>query len=128
MSIDGAKLPVGVGPLIPDRDAAFFQPRNVRVATQEPQQFIDDRADMDLFRRHQGEALREVEPHLASEQTPRANAGTVIPVDAVVEDFVEQLQIRTHETQTEKKAAEKRFIRFSFLRRRRNLLAEMGPI
>ena len=49
----------------------------VRVAAQEPQQFIYDRAQMQFFCGQQRKTLRQVEPHLVPERTDRSGPGPV---------------------------------------------------
>ena len=53
---------------------------------------------MQLLRREHGEALAQVETHLAAEDAARAGAGAVAPVDAVVEDVLHEIEILAHES------------------------------
>ena len=66
-AVDRAEVAVGAGPFVPDRHAALLQPARIAVAAQEPQQLEDDGLEVDLLRRHQREALGEVEAHLVAE-------------------------------------------------------------
>src|SRR3546814_3920413 len=50
-AVDGSEIAVFVGPLVPDGDAVLLEIGDIGVAPQEPQQFMDDRPQMQLFRR-----------------------------------------------------------------------------
>src|SRR5436190_7949239 len=52
-TVNAAEFAVFVGPFIPDRDAMFVEVANVRIAAQEPEQLVDDRFDVQLFRGEQ---------------------------------------------------------------------------
>ena len=95
--IHGAQVAVFVGPLVPDRDLVVLEPANVGVSSQEPQQFVDHGPDVDFFGGEKWESLGQVEPHLSTKQTTRSNAGTVFAIKAMTEDFVQKLQVCTHE-------------------------------
>src|SRR5688572_30679705 len=66
-AVDRAELAVVVGPFVPDRDVVVAQILDVRVAFEEPQKLVNDRAQMKLLRREHGEARDEVEAHLIAE-------------------------------------------------------------
>ena len=55
----------------------FLQIAHVGVTAQEPQQFIDDRLEVQLLGGEERETLLQVEPHLMAEDTQGARAGTV---------------------------------------------------
>ena len=57
-----------VGPFIPDADLALFEPADVGVAAQEPQQLDDNRAQVQFLGRQQRKSLGEIEPQLGAEQ------------------------------------------------------------
>ena len=57
VAVDRTEVAVGVGPLVPDGDAAVLQPLHVGVAAHEPQQLAEDRPGVHLLGGHQREAL-----------------------------------------------------------------------
>ena len=73
-----------------------FSQRDIGVAAQEPEQFDQDRAQMQLLGGEQREALGEVEAHLVAEHGERAGAGPVLLRDALVEDPAEEVEIGLH--------------------------------
>ena len=83
-AVHGSEVAVGVGPLVPDGYAVVVQVFYVGVAFEEPQQFIDNRAQVQLFRCQQGETLVEVESHLVAEHAAGAGAGAVVLVHTVL--------------------------------------------
>jgi hypothetical protein len=93
LAVDGAELAVLVGPLVPDRHAVLLEGAHIRVAGDEPEQFVDDRFQMHLLGGEKRKPLLEVEPHLIAEDAARSGAGAVAPVDAMVEDVLEKVQI-----------------------------------
>jgi len=52
-AVNTTEVAVFISPLIPDRDAVVVEIANVRVAAQEPEQLVDDRFDVQLFRGEQ---------------------------------------------------------------------------
>ena len=46
-------------------------------AREEPEEFIDDRAQVELLRRHEREAFRERKAHLAPEERPGTGTGAI---------------------------------------------------
>ena len=48
VAVDRTEFPAVVSPIVPDADAILLQIPNVGVAPQEPQQLVDDRAQMQL--------------------------------------------------------------------------------
>src|SRR5690349_5735898 len=61
LTVDGTELAALVGPLVPDRNAVLVEIADVGVASQEPQELVDDRAQVQLLRRHERKALAQVE-------------------------------------------------------------------
>ncbi len=49
VSVDGSKLAILVGPLVPNGDAMLLQPTDVGVATKEPQQLVDDGLEVEFL-------------------------------------------------------------------------------
>ena len=58
---------------------------DIGVAAQEPQQLVDDGAEVEFLGGEQGEAVLQGETHLVAEDAHRACAGAVQPLGAVVE-------------------------------------------
>src|SRR5690606_4283673 len=85
-----------VGPFVPDADLVFLQVGDVGLALQEPQQLVDDRAQVQLLGGDQGEALAQVEAHLPAEHAAGAGAGAVGLVGAMFQDMCQQLQVLLH--------------------------------
>ena len=54
LAIDGTKIAIRVSPFIPDRNAIFLQIADIGIAADEPEQFVKDRACVELLRRQQG--------------------------------------------------------------------------
>ena len=50
----------------------------VGAPAQEPQELMDNRAQVALFRRYEREAVLQAEPHLVAEYRPGAGSGPVI--------------------------------------------------
>src|SRR3954451_25413824 len=74
----------------------FVQVAYVRVATQEPQQLVDDRLQVDLLRGHQWKALGQIKSHLMTEDTSCAGPCAVAFRDAGIDDFLKQIEILSH--------------------------------
>src|SRR3546814_16428391 len=81
-AIDRPEVAFVVGPFVPDAHAMALQVGDVGVPREEPQQFMDDRLEMQLLGGQQREALGEVEAHRVAEQALGAGAGEVAIVDA----------------------------------------------
>ena len=77
VAIDGAKIAIFIGPFIPDRHAVVFQITDIGIARQEPQQFMDDRAQVQLFRRYQRKTIGQRIAALQAKGRNRASAGAV---------------------------------------------------
>jgi hypothetical protein len=84
LAVDRAEIAILVGPFVPDAHLAVLQPADIGVAAQEPQQFDDDRSDVELLGGEQGKARREIEAHLVPEHRARAGAGAVHRLRAVL--------------------------------------------
>jgi hypothetical protein len=91
-AIDRAEVAVGVGPFVPDADAVFVQVCDVRIALQEPQQFVDDAFEVYFFGGHERKAVLQVKTHLIAEHADCARAGAVALLGAVFEDVAVELR------------------------------------
>ena len=77
-------------------DVVLVQPADIGVPAQEPQQLPEHATGVDLLRRHQREALTQVEGHLMAEDTQGPGAGTVLTTHALVEDPSQQVEVNLH--------------------------------
>ena len=69
---------------------------DVGLAAQEPQQLVDDRAQVQLLGGDQRKALRQVEAHLPAEHAAGAGAGAVGFFAAVLEHVLQQVEVLLH--------------------------------
>ncbi len=74
----------------------LLQPAHIGLAAQEPEQFIDDRLEMQLLCRQQREAVPEIEPHLMAENRKRSGSRAVPLFDPVGKDMFQQFLIFAH--------------------------------
>ena len=95
-AVDRAEIAVLVRPLVPDAHAVVLQIAHVGVAGDEPEQFVDDRFEMQLLGRDHRKAVRQIEAHLMAEHRQRAGAGAVALLGAVGEDAFHQLVVLAH--------------------------------
>ena len=63
---------------------------------EEPQQFVDDRFEMQLLGGDQRKPGGEIEAHLMAEHRQRAGAGPVVLFSTVGEDALHQLVVLQH--------------------------------
>ncbi|MCK7473521.1 MAG: hypothetical protein MZV49_08415 [Rhodopseudomonas palustris] len=96
-AIDRAEVAVGIGPLVPDRDAVVLQVLDVGVAGAETTA-ARGRSSFrwQLLGGHQRKAVGQVEPHLMAEHRQRAGAGAVMFFRALVQDAGQQIEILLH--------------------------------
>ncbi len=76
-AVHGAKVAVFSCPFVPNRHIAFFQPVVVAGASQEPQQLLNDGAQVNLFGGHEREAFVQIETHLVAKHALGARAGAI---------------------------------------------------
>src|SRR5690606_25591300 len=96
ITINRPEIAVLVCPFIPDRDAIFLQIGDVRIAFEEPEQFMDDRPEMQLLGGQNGKTLFQIETHLISENRPRARPRAVATVNTVIEHMLKKIEIGAH--------------------------------
>src|SRR4029079_4850141 len=96
VAVDRPEVARLVGPLVPDRDAVLVEPGHVRVAADEPEQLADDRGHVHLLRRHEREAVAQVEAHLVPEDRERPGAGAVLLARALVERPTQEVEVLLH--------------------------------
>ena len=74
----------------------FAQIGDVGVALQKPQKLVNDGFHMQLLRRHQRKALRQVESHLMAENRKRARSRAIVFFDAFAQNSVQKIEILAH--------------------------------
>src|SRR5262245_13425657 len=96
LAVNGTEVAGLVRPFVADADVALFQPVDVGVAPKEPQQFDDDRSQMELLSGEEREAVGEIEAHLRAEPRPGACSRAILLLDSVVEDELHEIEILAH--------------------------------
>src|ERR1041384_5791252 len=91
-----SEVPVGFRPLVPDRNTGVVQRAHVGLATEEPEQLVDDRPIVDFLGGDERESQGEIEAHLPAEDAERAGAGPVVLGAAVLEDVAHQVEVLLH--------------------------------
>src|SRR5262249_12172264 len=92
-----AEIALRVRPLVPDGNAGVLQRTHVRVAAQQPEELVHDGAEVQLLGGDGREPRFEIEAELPAEHAPRARAGAVLLLDAVLEHMAEKVQVGAHE-------------------------------
>ena len=98
MAIDRSQVAVVVCPCVPYVHVVPVQVADVRVASQEPEQLVDDGAQVEFLGRQTGEARGEVETHLVAEHAFRAGSRAVVLVHALLENVSEKIEVLLHES------------------------------
>ena len=93
-AVDGAEVAVFIGPLIPDGDAVLLEVGDAGVASQEPEEFVDDGAQVELLGGQAGEARGEIEAHLVAEDAFRAGPGAIVLAHTIVTNVPKKIEIR----------------------------------
>jgi hypothetical protein len=75
------------------------QVRDVRLAAEEPQQFVDHGLQVHFLGGHERKALPQVEAHLVPEHGERAGAGAVGLAGAVLAHMAQQRVVLLHDAQ-----------------------------
>src|SRR5690606_22742177 len=96
LAVHRTKVAVGIGPFVPDVDLVVLQVTDVGVAFQEPQQLMDDRAQVQFLGGDQRETLVEVKAHLPTEHAARAGTGAVGFLPAMLKYVLQQIQLLLH--------------------------------
>ena len=68
-AVNAAEIPAFIRPLVPNRDAVLIQIFDVGIATQKPEQLIDNRFDVELFGREKRKS-RTARPQIESRLRP----------------------------------------------------------
>ena len=91
VTIDGTQFAVLIGPLVPDAYAVLLKVFHVGVALEEPEQFVDDRFQVEFLRGQQGKPVVEVVARLGAEDANGACARTVTFLGAFGQDAIEDV-------------------------------------
>lgn len=97
MAVDGAEVAIGVGPLVPDGDLVVVEVLDVGVALEEPEEFVDDGAEVKFFGSEERESIVEVEAHLVAESADGTGAGAVVFWGTVIEYVLKKVQVLFHD-------------------------------
>ena len=81
-TVERTQIAVLGRPFIPNADAIFTQPLGIGIATQEPNQFIDDAFKVHALGRENRKSLLQIESELSTEHRPGASAGSIAPINA----------------------------------------------
>ena len=98
-AVDATEISILVRPFIPDRDAMLVQVTHVGVAAQKPEQLVDDRFEMQLFRgeqRKSGTGRSQIETGLRTENRERPRAGAIHARLSLFEHKPKQIVILAH--------------------------------
>ena len=92
-TVDRTEVSIFAGPFVPNGDVTFFEPIVVARACEEPKQFLNDGAQMNLFGGHQWKAFIQIKAHLVAENAFGACAravgfGNTMGVDVLHKIFV----------------------------------------
>lgn len=90
-AVDAAEVAIFVGPVVPDFDVIVFKVFYIGIAADEPEEFVDDRFEVDFFGGEEGEGLGEVVAGLGAEDADGADAGSVCALFSVLEDVGEEV-------------------------------------
>jgi len=85
-TIDGSEVAILVGPVVPDGNAIVLEIADIGVALQEPEQFDNDRTQVQLLGRDHRETVSQIKAHLAPEHGPCAGSRAICAFEAVFEN------------------------------------------
>src|SRR5262249_50545126 len=97
-TVDTAKLSLLVRPFIPNRDPALAQIIHVRVAAEEPEEFMNDRLEMQLFGREQRKTCPQIVTRLGAKNGKGPRAGAIAPRPPLFQNKPEQIMVLPHVT------------------------------
>ena len=95
-TIDASEIAISVRPLVPNRNLVLAKVADIGVAFEKPEQLVNDRAQVKLFRRDQRESLAEIKPFLRAENGIGAGASAVGFEFSLVENKLEKPVILLH--------------------------------
>ena len=89
VTINRTQVAIFVSPFIPNGHLVVMQILDVRIALQEPQQFMDNRAQMKLFRGQARESLGQVIAALAAKNRAGSRTRTVRTIHPIFQNILE---------------------------------------
>ena len=96
VAINRAEIAVFIRPFIPDGDAVFVQVLDIGVTLQEPEQFMDDRAQVQLLGGDGGKSGGQIVASLVAKDAERAGAGAVFFAHAVIQNKLHEIEVLSH--------------------------------
>src|SRR5690606_24755303 len=96
LAINRSEIPVFIRPFIPYAHAVLVQIANVCIPLQEPQEFINDRLQMQLFGCAQRKSFTQIKPHLMAEDADRPRTRPVRLLDAIVKNMLKEIEVLLH--------------------------------
>ncbi len=96
VAIDGAKVAVFVGPFVPNADAVVFEVFDIGVTIEEPQEFVNDGFEVQLFGGDKREAFAQVIAALHAEVRNRPRSGAIIAWNALFHHGFECVEVFLH--------------------------------
>ena len=70
-AVNAAQVAPFIGPLVPNGHAVFVERADIRFAAQKPEQLVNNRFQMQLLRRQQGEGVPQIKPSLRAKNRNR---------------------------------------------------------
>lgn len=96
LAVDGAEVPVFIGPCVPYFYTVFLEIAHVGVAFEKPQKFVHDGREMEFLCGDHGESIGEVKSHLVTEDRTCPGTGSVALFHTVVQDVLHQVKVGSH--------------------------------
>ncbi len=96
LAVDWAEVSFFVGPFVPDSDFVVLEVLDVGVSFEEPEEFVNDGAEVEFFGGEAGKSLGEVVAGLAAKDAESSSASAVSSFFAVFEDIGEEVEVLLH--------------------------------
>ena len=96
MSVHRTEFAILVSPLVPYAHTVLLKIVYVSVAAQEPQQFVDNRLEVQFLGCQQRKSVCHVKSHLVAEYALSAGSGAVGLGSTLGEDTVKKFQVLLH--------------------------------
>ena len=96
VTVDVAQASVGISPLVPNAHAVFVEVVHVRVAPEEPEEFVDNGLEMEFLGGEERETLGQVETHLVAEDAFCPSSRAVALHRPFVKDAAQEVEILLH--------------------------------
>ena len=100
-TVHGPQFAVFISPFIPDSHAIFLQITHIGAAHEEPQQLVNDGAQMQFFRGETGEPFSQIKTNLTSENANGSRTGAILTGHAMRQHIIQQLEVLFHELSLE---------------------------